>query len=422
MTSGQETIRVLIVDDIPETRENLKKMLYFESDMEIVGTASSGEEAIELARQSQPHIVLMDINMPGLDGIAASEAITQEAPYAQIVMMSVQSEADYLRRSMLAGARDFLTKPFSMDELINTVRRVYELHAKPAAAMPAVAPAAPEEVVRKPADVGKVIAAYSPKGGTGCTTVAVNLATALCQVDSSARVVIVDANLQFGDVGVFLNLRTSRSIVDLSDNIGDLDSDLVESAILTDDRSGLRTLLAPPKPEMAELVRPDHMRQILAMLQLFYDYVVVDMGSSLQDLELTVFDLAERIVVVLTPTLPAIKDARHLFEVMEALEYPESKVLLVLNQADAATGLTASVIERSIRSTVFAEIPFESRIVLHSVNHGIPYMLIPNLDKRHVLVTSTVALAERLVQLLEAVEEEEPKDDSGERLLGRLFG
>jgi pilus assembly protein CpaE len=101
MSSGEETIRVLIVDDIPETRENLKKMLYFESDMEIVGTASSGEEAIELSKQVKPHIVLMDINMPGLDGIAASEEITREVPFAQIVMMSVQSEASRRRQCRL---------------------------------------------------------------------------------------------------------------------------------------------------------------------------------------------------------------------------------------------------------------------------------------------------------------------------------
>ncbi|MBN1642888.1 MAG: response regulator [Anaerolineae bacterium] len=420
MSSGQETIRVLIVDDVPETRENLKKMLYFESDMEIVGTASSGEEAIELSRRSRPHIVLMDINMPGLDGIAASEAITREVPYAQIVMMSVQSEADYLRRSMLAGARDFLTKPFSMDELISTVRRVYELHAKPAAAMPVAQPVAPEKVIRKPEEVGKVIAVYSPKGGAGCTTVAVNLATALCQIERDARVAIVDANLQFGDVGVFLNLRATRSVVDLSDNIVELDPDLLDSTILTDDRSGLRALLAPPKPEMAELVTADHMRQVLSLMQLLYDYVVVDLGSSLGDLELAIFDLAVRVVLVIMPTLPAIKDARYLFEVMEALEYPDEKVLLVLNQADATTGLTPSVIERNIRCPVFAEIPFEHRIVLHSVNHGIPYMLIPNLDKRHVLVTSTRALGERLLQLMATVDEG-PEDDAGERLLGRMF-
>ena len=112
-TGDKKKIRVLIVDDIPETRENLRKLLFFESDIEVVGAATSGEEGITLAGELKPDIVLMDINMPGIDGITASEAITQQVPFTQIIMMSVQGEADYLRRSMLAGAREFLIKPFS---------------------------------------------------------------------------------------------------------------------------------------------------------------------------------------------------------------------------------------------------------------------------------------------------------------------
>jgi len=419
MSSGEETIRVLIVDDIPETRENLKKMLYFESDMEIVGTASSGEEAIELSKQTKPHIVLMDINMPGLDGISASEEITREVPFAQIVMMSVQSEADYLRRSMLAGARDFLTKPFTMDELISTVRRVYEMHGKQAAAMPAVQAAAPEKVSVTPDQWGKVIAVYSPKGGVGCTTLAVNLATAICQIEPEARVALVDCSLQFGDVSVFLNLRANRSVVDLADNIEDLDADLVASTLSTDDRSGLKILLAPPKPEMAELVTSDVVRAILEQMQRAFDWIVVDMGSRLLDLELTLFDVASRIMLVIVPQLPAIKDARHFFEIMEALEFSTDKTLLVLNKSDPEAGINVRVIERNLKHEVLAEIPVDTRVVVHSVNHGIPYMLIPNVDKRSPLIQSTIKLAQGVLQSFEEkVEEEEAPDD---RPLGRLF-
>ena len=103
-SEDQEKIRLLIVDDIPETRENLRKLLFFESDIDVVGAATNGEEGIEMAVELQPDIVLMDINMPGVDGITASEKITQKIPFCQIIMMSVQGEADYLRRSMLAGA------------------------------------------------------------------------------------------------------------------------------------------------------------------------------------------------------------------------------------------------------------------------------------------------------------------------------
>ena len=72
----------------------------------------------------QTDIILMDINMPDLDGISAAEAIMHETPSAQVIMLSVESNEDHLRRSMLAGARDFLTKPFNTDELVSTIRRV----------------------------------------------------------------------------------------------------------------------------------------------------------------------------------------------------------------------------------------------------------------------------------------------------------
>jgi pilus assembly protein CpaE len=124
-----DKISLLIVDDIPETRDNLRKLLYFEPDIEIAGLASNGREAIQAAKALQPNIILMDINMPDMDGIAASEEIGRVAPVTQVIMMSVQSEADYLRRSMLAGAMDFLTKPFTSEELVSSIRRVYTMGA-----------------------------------------------------------------------------------------------------------------------------------------------------------------------------------------------------------------------------------------------------------------------------------------------------
>ena len=120
-----DRIRVLIVDDISETRDHLSKLLGFEPDIDVVGTASSGAEAIEQAAKLQPDVVLMDINMPDMDGITATERLSAQTPNAAVVMMSVQGEADYLRRSMLAGAREFLVKPFSSDELTASIRQVY---------------------------------------------------------------------------------------------------------------------------------------------------------------------------------------------------------------------------------------------------------------------------------------------------------
>ena len=119
-------IKVLIVDDIPETRDHLSRLLGLERDIDVAGTAGSGEEAIQVALEMRPDVIVMDINMPGMDGIAASEIITQRLPNSAVIMMSVHGEAEHLKRAMLAGAREFLVKPFSGDEFATSIKRVYE--------------------------------------------------------------------------------------------------------------------------------------------------------------------------------------------------------------------------------------------------------------------------------------------------------
>jgi pilus assembly protein CpaE len=122
-----DKIRVLIVDDIAETRENVRKLLQFEADVEVVGAARSGKEGIQLAQELDPDVILMDINMPDIDGITATETIRHKSPHIQVVILSVQGDQNYMRRAMLAGARDFLTKPPMGDELISAIRRAGEM-------------------------------------------------------------------------------------------------------------------------------------------------------------------------------------------------------------------------------------------------------------------------------------------------------
>ncbi|HAE58424.1 MAG TPA: histidine kinase, partial [Anaerolineae bacterium] len=122
-----DKVRVLIVDDVSETRENVRKLLQFETDIEVVGTARSGKEAVQQTFDIKPDVVLMDINMPDMDGITATEAIRQRDQVAQIVILSVQGDPNYMRRAMLAGARDFLTKPPMADELISAIRRAGQM-------------------------------------------------------------------------------------------------------------------------------------------------------------------------------------------------------------------------------------------------------------------------------------------------------
>src|SRR3989440_11305898 len=120
-----EPIKVLIVDDIPSTLDNLQKLLSFEPDIQVVGTAVNGKEGVEQAKKLAPDIVLMDVNMPIMDGIQATETLAQEVSSSPVIIMSVQGERDYLRRAMQSGSRPFLDKPLSGDELVARIRRVH---------------------------------------------------------------------------------------------------------------------------------------------------------------------------------------------------------------------------------------------------------------------------------------------------------
>ena len=383
-----DTIRVLIVDDIPETRDHLTKLLGFESDIDVVGSAASGGEAITLATSLTPDVVLMDINMPDMDGIAATELLTRAVPAASVVMMSVQGEADYLRRSMLAGAREFLVKPFSSDELTASIRQVFArerekaslMAATPAAMAAAAASGATQTAAAHTAsgvgEPGIVVAVFSPKGGVGRTTVAVNLAVAAA-TELGKKVVLVDGSFQFGDVGVLLNLNPkNKSIADLVPELEQAGHD-VESidTFVINHSAGIRVLLAPPSPEMAELITPSGIKRIIETLRKTHDLVVVDCTAFFNDTTLAILDSADTILTMLSLEITSIKNMRLFLEVAEQLGYEAGKVRLVLNRADSALGIRLADVEHSIGRKVDDTIVSDGRSVVYALNRGVPFFL-----------------------------------------------
>jgi pilus assembly protein CpaE len=366
-------IKVLIVDDIPETREHLSRLIGLERDLDVAGTAGTGEEAIKIAMELRPDVIVMDINMPGMDGVQAAEIISQRLPTCPIIMMSVHGEADQLKRSISAGAREFLVKPFSGDEFSASIRSVFERELSRRTQFEASLPAVPAAVM--PSDDGEhqLIAVFSPKGGAGRTTIATNLAVALHR-DTGARVCLVDANLQFGDVGVLLNLNPKdRSIAEAVET-GEPDGDIIDSCVI-DHSTGIRVLLAPPTPEGADLVSAHYMRTIVDHLRTGHEFVVVDLPSGLSDLSLAVMDAADTIIVLTALEITTIKNVRLFLEVTEQLEYARAKVRLVINRADAAQGIRIADVEASVRRPIDGTIVSDGRLSVLAVNRGVPFVV-----------------------------------------------
>ncbi|HMA34641.1 MAG TPA: response regulator [Chloroflexia bacterium] len=372
--SSEPKIRLVIVDDNVDAREQMSKLVMFERDIEVVGTAGSGTEALEVARKLQPDVMLMDINMPDMDGIKATELITGELPNTSVIMMSVQGEQDYLRRSMLAGARQFLTKPFTTDELVDSIRQVYRLDSSKRRNIQyhTVGAGGPPKA-EDGSDQGRIFCVYSPKGGVGRTTIACNLAVALKQT-TNKKVALVDGSLFFGDVGVVLHLPNPKTILELVSRINELDEDLLRD-VLVPHSSGIKVLLAPTKPEDGELVQATHVTRILQELRRSFDYIIIDTWPSFAEQVLAMTDMADRILLIMSLELPTIRNVKSFLDICDKLSYAPDKVLLVLNRADSKLGIRTESVEDTLRKKIAANICSDGRAVTTSINQGVPLVI-----------------------------------------------
>jgi pilus assembly protein CpaE len=364
-------IRVLIVDDVQESRENVERLLKFEPDINIIGTASRGQEAIDIAIAQKPDVILMDVNMPDMDGITATRTIMSQAPGIGVIMMSVLNEPDVLRRSMLAGAREYLVKPFSLDELLTSVRNVHQSTPKLVAQqVMQQTTGGPHTAPSRPTDRAMVIVVAGVKGGVGRSMIATNLAVAMRQL-TQKRVALVDGNISFGDVGVMMNVTDAKTILDAVPYQRNVDQDLI-STITVEHGSGVQLLLAPPSPQEAEVVNADLVRNVVSIMTGVFDVIVIDTRPSFDELNLALFDIADAILLVVTMDMTAIKDARQFVEVTDLLGYPPDRVRLVLNRTNQYSGIPEKEIGDSLRRPLWASIPDEPGPVLRSINEGVP--------------------------------------------------
>jgi pilus assembly protein CpaE len=265
---------------------------------------------------------------------------------------------------------------------------------------------------------------YSPQGGAGKTTIATNISAAL--MSEGTKVLLIDADLQFGDVGVFLNLQAANTIGDLIYSVDDLDLELVNN-VLVSHESGLKVLLAPRAPEDAEEIKGDQVSKLVEKLRGMFDFIVVDTTTKLDDLNIGLFDIAEKILLIANPTLPSVKNIRAVLNLMDALQYEQDKVQLVFNRVSldlekSRVNITAQAIEGNLKRKSIASIPLNEQVVLAAINRGVTVIA---KDRRISPAKELVALADLVkasVMPQDAVQPQVDQTTKTTTRLGRLFG
>ncbi|MCE5285676.1 MAG: response regulator [Pelosinus sp.] len=355
-----EKIKVLLVDGIEDTRKSICKLAEFQPDITIVAEAGTAIEAVLLARQFVPDVILMDVNLPDEDGAIAAAQIHAEMPQIAIILMSVQNEQECLQHSLAAGIKAFLPKPFTGEELIIAITNVLnEKYVKKTDSL----------LQEKPC---KVISVFSTKGGIGKTTIAANLAVALAAKSNSVGV--IDADLHFGDMALFLDLLPRVTIADLASRT-EINPEAVAQYLTPYKDGDVKVLTAPVHPEQAELITAAKAKEIIKNMRDMFQYVIIDTAPLLNDVMLSILTASDIILIISSLDLPAIKNVKLCLEMMESQKYSHDKVKVILNRANSECGMDLHEVKEILQCDLLAALPSDGKVVVSSVNKGIPFVI-----------------------------------------------
>ncbi|HXZ99576.1 MAG TPA: response regulator [Candidatus Binatia bacterium] len=359
-------IRVLIADESPRITSNVSARLRGEAGIQVCAVAHDGEQAIQAALNTRPDVAVIDAALPGMDGPQTTEMLTQYLPRTGVIMVSLEAENEAYRRAMLAGAREFLQKPFTGDDLVAAIRRVHAFELrKGGPASPEIEPAA--EPVRR----GEVFTVIAGKGGVGKSTIAANCAVALAR---RHRVALLDCSLQFGDIAAVLNVRAERSIADLSASNAVADPEVIQQA-MADGPGGIRFLAAPASPELADYVTTQHLTALVEELRRSFDCIVIDTASHLGEIVLGAVEMADRVLLVTDLSVTSVKNANMFRAVLDVLKVDASRYVLVINHREGAGEMETAHAEGFLSMTAAVEIPYAPAVIPTSVSRGVPFVV-----------------------------------------------
>jgi pilus assembly protein CpaE len=284
----------------------------------------------------------------------AIERFTAEFPTTAVMATAPGGDAETVLKSVRAGAKEYLSRPVEDDEIRKAVDRLFR-----------------QSGPRKAA-ASKVISIFSNKGGTGTSTIAVNLAVALSRV-SGKDVALADFDHHAGEVSLFLNLAPSRTVADLVAGSAKLDAASVQSALVKHD-SGVFVLCEPDRPEQTEGITGPRIHESLEHLTSSFSYVVCDLSHSFNDVTLEVFDNSSNILVVTLLNLPAIRSSHRCIEVFKQLNYlqDERRVRMVVNRYLPNRDIDVAQLEETLHYPVYWKVPNDYPTVIDAVNSGLP--------------------------------------------------
>lgn len=320
-----------------------------------VSLLQEGVEALRhLDSGTPPDVLIIRKTTKSDDFYKILSDFVQRHPALSVILSAPYKDPDMMVKALRAGVKEFLFEPFQPGEIPAVIKRLGGQRQEP------------EQEPHR----ARVLAFVPCKGGSGATFLAANLAHILADKHDK-EVLLVDVNLQFGDAYLYLMDHTPQNTLgEVCGSFVRFDYQFLESAVVRL-ASGVRLLAAPEHPADAEVVKPEHIDSIVAVARKHFDFVILDVGRTLDAVTLKALDMADEIYPVLQLTLPSIRDAQRMKAVFDSLDYSGNKTRWVINRYGGQGDLALSDASRVIGEP-FWNMPNDHKHVAESVNQGVP--------------------------------------------------
>ena len=358
---------MVVLDDDPEVRERLAQLLGMRAE------SVESLSALQGRLQGEPTVVVLGPSSASPPALAELARTLQAHREVGTVLIVDELSTDLLQVALRSGVNDVLAAPVDAEHLTAAMARVAEGLEAAAFTQPGERSFGGEIEVDD-ADLGKVITVFSTKGGAGKSVIAANLAVVLAKRSADKPVVLVDADLQFGDVAVMLKLAPQHTIVDAVNSVDRLDPTLLTQFLMRHEPSGLLILPAPLEPSFADQISAAQMVRIIQLLRTFCSAVVIDTPAYFNEVVLGIIEESDEVLLIAGMDIPNIKNVKIGLQTLRLLNVPMTKLHLVLNRANSKVKLDVSEVERTLQIKAESLIPSDV-VVPQSVNKGTPVVL-----------------------------------------------
>jgi len=276
----------------------------------------------------------------------------------EIFFTSSRLDPDLLIQALRAGAKEFWPQPIKKEEVKAALLKLKERRGR-------------GKFDGEKRKHGKIIDVIGSKGGVGNTTLAVNLAASLIETPGSPLVALIDMNLLFGEIPIFLNIESVFNWGEIARNISRLDATYLMS-ILSKHSSGVYVLPSPTGLDGVNVANPEIIEKLLGLMRNVFDYIVIDGGQALDDISLKILEMSDMTLLVAILSLPCLTNVKRLLWIFQKLGYPQQEdIRIIINRHHRKlTVISPNEAEESINQKIFWFIPNDYPTTMSAINQG----------------------------------------------------